>query len=491
MTDNKKFGFLEDIAETGSGEEKSAENPVEKPALQEEKAAPLRIRCRTPQTAGAVKYTENRGSKENETSEPVEKKEGCKIDDSEDGIPGEKGARPNLARPSLDEEDEEEEEQDTIFDKIRNKPALVILPIVGLGMILYMVIHLVNVWSNVGEASKESQRPEYPEIESPKVRKEPYSRDELNSLMRAAEKKVKADRSGTVATGTNDQEKVLTSKSAIDAEVERKLREKLAALRAGNKSRGRGHAQERQPRPSKSEGRTHSGTIEKHGWDARTAGAAGRRGKPPPREEQAENTPATEPVAQRRARSADFYQAGVTIKSEGSKKSGKPTSSIPAGTTFGARLMVGVNSDFSSAIVLAKATQAVKVGGKVVIPRGSTLKGRMRSSEKKIFLDFNQAILPSGGSVSFRGYAVKKKVPGIPARIIKTGGSKSSAVGRGALKTASGVVGGITGNIGAQLAGNVAAEGISDAQETTQGGYSRNTLELKAGTKFQVVVTGE
>jgi len=473
LTDNKKFGFLEDIAETGSGEEKSAENPVEKPAQKEEKAA----------------------SKENETSEPVEKKEGCKIDDSEDGIPGEKGARPNSARPSLDEEDEEEE-QDTIFDKIRNKPALVILPIVGLGMILYMVIHLVNVWSNVGEASKESQRPEYPEIESPKVRKEPYSRDELNSLMRAAEKKVKADRSGTVAAGTNDQGKVLTSKSAIDAEVERKLREKLAALRAGNKSRGRGHAQE--PRTQKAGRRSGRAVV-----------------KQPPSEEQAEKphpqnagaapfeegapkdmvgmhgTAGAEPVAQRRARSADFYQAGVTIKSEGSKKPGKTTSSIPAGTTFGARLMVGINSDFSSAIVLAKATQAVKVGGKVVIPRGSTLKGRMRSSEKKIFLDFNQAILPSGGSVSFRGYAVKKKVPGIPAKIIKTGGSKSSAVGRGALKTASGVVGGITGNIGAQLAGNVAAEGISDAQETTQGGYSRNTLELKAGTKFQVVVTGE
>jgi len=481
LTEKKKFGFLEDIAETGSGEEKPAENPVEKPAQKEEKAAPLRTRCRNTHNSGAAEKRGNRGSKENETSEPVEKKEGCKIDDSEDGIPGEKGARPNLARPSLDEEDEEEEEQDTIFDKIRNKPALVILPIVGLGMILYMVIHLVNVWSNVGEASKESQRPEYPEIESPKVRKEPYSRDELNSLMRAAEKKVKADRSGTVATGTNDQEKVLTSKSAIDAEVERKLREKLAALRAGNKSRGRGHAQEPHPHPQK------AGAAERRG----NAGAAGSRGKPPPREEQAENTPATEPVAQRRARSADFYQAGVTIKSEGSKKSGKPTSSIPAGTTFGARLMVGINSDFSSATVLAKATQAVKVGGKVVIPRGSTLKGRMRSSEKKIFLDFNQAILPSGGSVSFRGYAVKKMVPGIPARIIKTGGSKSSAVGRGALKTASGVVGGITGNIGAQLAGNVAAEGISDAQETTQGGYSRNTLELKAGTKFQVVVTGE
>jgi hypothetical protein len=173
---------------------------------------------------------------------------------------------------------------------------------------------------------------------------------------------------------------------------------------------------------------------------------------------------------------------------------------LDPGTIIRAKLRVGISTDYPQAVVLATVTQQVVVDKQVIIPVGSTLQGRLRGAGQKLYLDFSSASLQGGKKIALVGYAVSGDLPGLPAKVVRktnaTDGEQrtSSALARGAMATAGGVVGRLAGTtVGHELARNVAQEGMHEVRQGYSGagaGLSSVTLEIPAGTEFELLITG-
>jgi hypothetical protein len=287
-----------------------------------------------------------------------------------------------------------------------------------------------------------------PALEMPEGREDPITRDELKRKMNDAERKARPK-------GPEMTDSKMT---------------------------------DRQRRTMRKEGNAHRPI--KRSVKKRRGG--GKRRKKNRQLEQVEIAASQEP--RRPARKAGFYKAGVTISVDGGKKERKRGVEIPPGTSFRAALKVGVSTNFSGATVLAEVLEPVIAGGKVVVPKGSTLKGRIRGSGDRIYLDFNKAVKPGGAKMSLRGYAVSGKLPGVPAKVRQGPGSKDSSragsvMANGSLRTAQGMVGTLSGgSVTGQLVRNVAGESLNEVRQDVNTRVER-TLELPAGTQFSVIVT--
>jgi serine/threonine protein kinase len=174
-----------------------------------------------------------------------------------------------------------------------------------------------------------------------------------------------------------------------------------------------------------------------------------------------------------------FFAPGGTMKVPG-KEPAKPTRiELPAGTTFAARLKVGVSSS-QRAVVLATAT----------VPKGAILRGRASSDHQRVFIDFT-SVTTGGKSHPIKAYAITGGRPGLAARRREATPDErgGAAVARGALNTAAGVAGALGGDVARDLARNVGSETAREARRDTEVDR-RYTLEVDAGTSFQIVVTG-
>ena len=293
-----------------------------------------------------------------------------------------------------------------------------------------------------------------PTLEMPEGREDLINRDELKRKMNAAEKKKRMERSQVVQH--------VEGQGVVEHDTRSTRTSKLKAR--NGKRKGFRNKKRRGGRGRKKSGQSEQATV----------------------------VVAQEP--RRPARKAGFYKAGVTISVDGEKKEKKRKAAIPPGTSFRAALKVGVSTDFSGATVLAEVLEPVMAGGKVVVPRSSTLKGRIRGSGNRIYLDFNKAVKPGGGKLSLRGYAVSGKLPGVPAKVRQGPGSKDSSragsvMAKGSLRTAQGMMGHVGGgSVTGQLVRNVAGESLNEVRQDVNTRVER-TLELPAGTQFTVVIT--
>ena len=121
--------------------------------------------------------------------------------------------------------------------------------------------------------------------------------------------------------------------------------------------------------------------------------------------------PAQTSVPARRSSAQGKASASTSAATNISSKAGKVASSSPlkSGTTILAELVKPIDAKKSRVgdEVIAKATQDVKSGGKVVVPTGSTLVGRimgvrLQNSEQtnsQVGIAFNRAILKSGKEI--------------------------------------------------------------------------------------------
>jgi hypothetical protein len=116
-------------------------------------------------------------------------------------------------------------------------------------------------------------------------------------------------------------------------------------------------------------------------------------------------------VPARRSSAQDQVSASTSGAIKVSSKTGKVASSSPlkSGTTIQAELVKPIDAKKSKVgdEVIAKTTEDVKSGGKVVVPAGSTLVGRimgvrLQNSEQttsQVGIAFNRAILKSGKEI--------------------------------------------------------------------------------------------
>jgi hypothetical protein len=155
-----------------------------------------------------------------------------------------------------------------------------------------------------------------------------------------------------------------------------------------------------------------------------------------------------------------------------------PAASIPSGTHVEARLESSVNTADSNGgdSIVAVVAQPIRAAGKVVVPEGARLNGRIETidaatvnSEGRVRLAFREIEFPDGRRVStwitnsFSATPPKQTRRYVLAMGI--GAAAGAAVGRHAARTA--------GLIGGTLAGFVIAN--------NSGGSKRRDLELRRG----------
>ena len=364
---------------------------------------------------------------------------------------------------SVDEE--AEKPRRSLLDRFRNQPVLLV-PVGGVAIAVWMFASAVMGRSapveNVTESSEDATE-EFPILEPPEVRKDPFTNYEVEKMLNESVKDASKNQNKRMNTDSADQ-------AIGDHEVKKtqRLKKKRAALKAKRKKKRR---HKRKKRNSVVVDRSYSNVQNETSSEMELA-AAPRRPRPP--------------------RGAGFYKAGVTISASAGKKNSGNTS-VPPGTSFMARLKVGVSTDFAGATVLAEVLEPVGDGKSEVLPRGSLIKGRMRGTGDRIYIDFHTAVA-GGRKTKLKGYAVTGKLPGIPAKVRGGPGAEDtsrtgSVLSRGSLRTAQGVVGTLGGDsVTGQLVRNVAGESLNEVRQDVNE-RTVTTLELPAGTEFQVVVT--
>jgi hypothetical protein len=359
----------------------------------------------------------------------------------------------------------DEKNTESVLDRIRARPAALAVPLAGILFAGWMVLSAAGK-KEPKSAMKETPEKivaDFPEIEEPKLRDEPIRKEELERMMLEADEKARKRRKSEEAISLPEKTRA-PAKEDIQASQVEKIIKKVQA---------RGARASKAPNTKETPPEKTTQPIQLK--DSETAPTAIKK------------TP----------RGEAFYRAGVTIKvAEVSKDTEKRSNAkFAPGTTFKARLMVGVSTELSSATVLAKAMEPVRgLDGEIAIPSGATLQGRMRGSADRIFFDFH-TVLVGSERLTVNGYAVSGKLPGVPA-VVREGGAPpsesraGSVLARGALATANGAVGAALGGttIAHELARNVAVEGMSEVGREVTATPER-TLELPQGTVFSVVLT--
>jgi len=388
-------------------------------------------------------------------------------------------ARQGEERVGTDEREKDEGEKDKddevsswfadIKERVHERPAVMSLPFAGAVILLYLVGSLVG-----GKAETQPTaallKAEMPSFETPKIRKEPYTLEEVQMALSEAESK-QSPRPPDYAAGPKDKENQQPRVVLIREKAEEKKPIK-AAKRAKRRIRPKKPVAVVPDKPPELPEPEETRTVIRR----TSAGIVVEQVPVPHRKETS---------------SAAYGPAGFAKREE--KKQNEKTGSSPlsVGATMKAVLQVGISSAFRGAPVLARLTEPVRKDKAVLLPAGSTLTGNMSAGKKRIFINFNKATTKTGESISFRGYAVSGKLPGIPAAVTETEKPQdSSYMAKGALRTAQTAILGISGSVAQDLVRNTASEGLEDAQRGVYKSSSR-ILELAAGTKFEVVVTGD
>lgn len=172
-------------------------------------------------------------------------------------------------------------------------------------------------------------------------------------------------------------------------------------------------------------------------------------------------------------------------------------SEIPVGSEAKAVLESGA----TDGIVKARLVSALKVDGEPILPQGSTLFGRGKSSEERLYVEFHKVVFPSGEThqILAQAFDVGDKILGL----------KGSVVGRRTKKMAMavgfGVVGGMADALqetsGSSYFGpqkrsvrDAAFAGASKAALDQSQVYidemknSPNIIEVKRGTEFYLII---
>ena len=364
-----------------------------------------------------------------------------------------------------DTDEEVEKPRRSLLDKFRNKPVLLV-PVGGIAIAVWMFASAVMGGSapveNVTESS-EDVKDGFPVVEPPEVRKEPFTNYEVEKMLNESVKDA-----ARIQIGRMNSNSAGTASGEHEVKKTRGSKKRRASFGPKRKKKSR---QKKRKRNSVAVERGDNPVLDE--TSATTdLDAAPRRPRPP--------------------RGAGFYKAGVTISASAGKKKGGNTL-IPPGTSFLARLKVGVSTDFAGATVLAEVLETVGDGKSVFLPKGSLIKGRMRGTGDRIYIDFHTAVA-GGRKTTLKGYAVTGKLPGIPAKVRGGPGAEDtsrtgSVLSRGSLRTAQGVVGQLGGgSVTGQLVRNVAGESLNEVRQDVNE-RTVTTLELPSGTEFQVVVT--
>jgi len=145
---------------------------------------------------------------------------------------------------------------------------------------------------------------------------------------------------------------------------------------------------------------------------------------------------------------------------------------IPAGTRVDARLESSVQTASSSVgdVILAIVAAPIRVGGRIIVPQGSRLKGRVEtiqpatdSNEGRVRLVFREIVLSDGRTVStwitntFSASPPKRKLRYVLSMGI--GAAVGSLIGGTAART-SGIIGGTL--VGFIIAGNYGSPKLPD-----------------------------
>lgn len=176
----------------------------------------------------------------------------------------------------------------------------------------------------------------------------------------------------------------------------------------------------------------------------------------------------------------------------------RSNSAIPVGSEARAILESGA----SNGIVKAKLMTSLNVDGEPVVPRGATIFGRGKSSEERLFVEFQKVIFPNGESLAIRGQAfdIEDKILGLKGAFVGARSKKIGlAIGFGLL---GGVAEGLEDSSGSSIWGanekksmrDAALSGASKAALDQSRAYMdeiKNTsliIEVKKGTEFYLII---
>ncbi len=172
-------------------------------------------------------------------------------------------------------------------------------------------------------------------------------------------------------------------------------------------------------------------------------------------------------------------------------------SEIPVGSEAKAILESGA----TNGIVKARLASAMIVDGEPVLPEGTSLFGRGKSSEERLFVEFHKAIFPSGESFSILGQAfdISDKILGLKGAFVGTRTKKMGmAIGFGFLGgMADGLQTSGTPSWGMPQKKSVrdaALAGASKASLDQSQAYieemknAPNIIEVKKGTEFYLLI---
>ena len=196
--------------------------------------------------------------------------------------------------------------------------------------------------------------------------------------------------------------------------------------------------------------------------------------------------------------------AGATgsanVQANGAATSGEQSGSLAAGTAVNAELSQVVDSKKAKEgdAITARTTDAVKSGGKVIIPKGSKLVGHVNratargkgDADSALAVQFDRAILKDGQTMPLQ-VTIQALASGEPGAAISgddlqgvssTGGGAAASGGTGNR----GAVGGVTGSVGGAASGAASTvprttQDATGAVNSTVGGAANATGRAGAG----------
>ncbi len=198
--------------------------------------------------------------------------------------------------------------------------------------------------------------------------------------------------------------------------------------------------------------------------------------------------PTGEEIAVRPRRGTRYYEAPAE-DAPAAKPTGPQPIGLPLNTRVRLELQIGITSTKHDAVVLARVSEAVRIGEKVVLPKGALLKGRSSNDADRVYIRFHEVVI---GKEKFAvdASAVEGDLPGVKAmkREATLEERQQSRVAQGALGAAADVA---LRAAGVGVAGTVLRGVSSGAVEETQQAQQYETsvvLVVPARTQVDAVV---
>lgn len=183
---------------------------------------------------------------------------------------------------------------------------------------------------------------------------------------------------------------------------------------------------------------------------------------------------------------AGTNQAGVSASVDASASSG-----LPAGTVINAELTSSVDAKKAKPgdPVSARTTEAVKIAGKVIVPKGAKLVGHVErasarakgDAESTLAIVFDRALLKHGKELALNMTIQAMAAPRAPASgadmDMEANGAASGAVTQTSMGSPRGALGGVASTAGAATSGVTNTAGnVAGAAEGTVDSAARSTI---------------